>query len=267
MCRALVIQDMSLIGRCSLLTALPVLSCLGVQAVPLPTEVLSAHTAFPGPCRRDLAEDMAGMLRAWEGLDLSFDAVLVGYLATEGQARLAEKALQAYLRPGARLFIDPAMGDHGRMYGSVSPYAAGFFAAAAKGAYAVFPNRTEAALLLGAPYGDTPLAPSTLFKLHEKGIPAVLTGYREGGLIGALGLENGAPFRALSPKQPGQFPGTGDLFAAAVTGCATRGLSLQAACQTACDFISAAAARASGDPRHGVPFEGALHMLTAMFKE
>ena len=43
------VQDLSGLGRCSLSVVLPVLSVMGAQCCPLPTAVLSAHTAFPAP--------------------------------------------------------------------------------------------------------------------------------------------------------------------------------------------------------------------------
>ena len=39
-----VIQDLSGLGKCSLTAAIPVISVMGVQAVPLPTAVLSNQT-------------------------------------------------------------------------------------------------------------------------------------------------------------------------------------------------------------------------------
>ena len=42
-----VIQDLSSFGKCSLTAAIPVLSVMGVQAIPLPTAILSAQTGYP----------------------------------------------------------------------------------------------------------------------------------------------------------------------------------------------------------------------------
>ena len=46
--RAALLNDLSCFGKCSLTVAAPVVSAWGVEAVPLPTAVLSAQTAFPG---------------------------------------------------------------------------------------------------------------------------------------------------------------------------------------------------------------------------
>ena len=42
-----VIQDLPGLGKCSLTAAIPVISVMGVQAVPLPTAVLSNQTGYP----------------------------------------------------------------------------------------------------------------------------------------------------------------------------------------------------------------------------
>ena len=50
------IHDMSGVGRCALTVAIPVISALGAQVCPVPTAVLSAHTAFQGVAVRDLTD-------------------------------------------------------------------------------------------------------------------------------------------------------------------------------------------------------------------
>ena len=93
--RVLVIQDISLIGRCSSLTALPVLSCAGINVTLLPTALLSTHTGgFPSPFRRILTDDMQCILDKWSPLPVAFDAIYVGYLASEDQFAVVERVLK-----------------------------------------------------------------------------------------------------------------------------------------------------------------------------
>ena len=49
-----VIQDMSSFGKCSLTAAIPVLSVMGVQVVPLPTAIFTAQTGYPSFYCEDL---------------------------------------------------------------------------------------------------------------------------------------------------------------------------------------------------------------------
>ena len=53
-----VIQDLSGLGKCSLTAAIPVISVMGVQAVPLPTAVLSNQTGYPSYYCDDYTEHM-----------------------------------------------------------------------------------------------------------------------------------------------------------------------------------------------------------------
>ena len=42
--RIVTIQDISCFGRCSQTVALPIISALGIETIPLPTAILSTHT-------------------------------------------------------------------------------------------------------------------------------------------------------------------------------------------------------------------------------
>lgn len=42
--RVLTFQDLSCVGQCSLAAVLPILAACGVEAIPLPSAVLSTHT-------------------------------------------------------------------------------------------------------------------------------------------------------------------------------------------------------------------------------
>ena len=50
------LHDLSGVGRCALTVAIPVISAMGVQVIPAPTAVLSAHTAFPDFVSQDLTD-------------------------------------------------------------------------------------------------------------------------------------------------------------------------------------------------------------------
>ena len=45
--KVLAIHDMSCVGKAALTVILPILAACGVEAVPLPTAILSNHLAFP----------------------------------------------------------------------------------------------------------------------------------------------------------------------------------------------------------------------------
>ena len=81
-----VIQDLSGLGKCSLTAAIPVISVMGVQAVPLPTAVLSNQTGYPSYYCDDYTEHMEQIMEEWEKRDFSPDGIYTGFLADEEQA-------------------------------------------------------------------------------------------------------------------------------------------------------------------------------------
>lgn len=273
--RVLVIQDISLIGRCSSLTALPVLSCAGINVTLLPTALLSTHTGgFPSPFRRILTDDMQRILDKWSPLPVSFDAIYVGYLASEDQFAVVERVLERFLEKDTQLYVDPVMGDHGRRYSGCTPRLTEGFLSLARRAHVIFPNRTEANLLLGwAPEAgeDTPeYANALLDGLLALGTwSAVLTGVEEGGSIGAAIKEGGQPARMLMHHRvQGSYPGTGDLYASCVIAGLLTGKCLAEACHIAGAFLEQSmqwAVQAGREVRFGVPFECTLHWLSQQF--
>ena len=81
-----VIQDLSGLGKCSLTAAIPVISVMGVQAVPLPTAVLSNQTGYPSYYCDNYTEHMEQIMDEWEKRGFSPDGIYTGFLAAEEQA-------------------------------------------------------------------------------------------------------------------------------------------------------------------------------------
>ena len=81
-----VIQDLSGLGKCSLTAAIPVISVMGVQAVPLPTAVLSNQTGYPSYYCDNYTEHMEQIMDEWEKRGFSPDGIYTGFLADEEQA-------------------------------------------------------------------------------------------------------------------------------------------------------------------------------------
>jgi pyridoxine kinase len=113
--RVAAIHDMSGFGRCSLAVILPILSAMGVQVCPVPTAILSTHTGGMGEVvLRDLTEYIRPALEHYKRLELDFECVYTGFLASEAQIGLCREFMAAY--PGALKVVDPVMGDHGKPY-------------------------------------------------------------------------------------------------------------------------------------------------------
>ena len=103
------IQDISGLGRCSLTVVIPVLSAMGIQVCPVPTAVLSAHTGSSEFVMRDLTNFMKPALEHYKKMDMKFDCVYSGFLASSEQIDHCLEFFEAF--PDALKVVDPVMGD------------------------------------------------------------------------------------------------------------------------------------------------------------
>ena len=260
----LTIQDLSCVGRCSLTVALPVLSAMGHQCSVLPTAVLSTHTAFQKPEVEDLTDRLSGFARHWQENSIQFHAVTVGYLSDPNQAAIVEQIINNI---GAPTVLDPVMGDHGKLYRRITEEHIAAMKRLAARADVILPNLTEAAALTGRPYREQAdeayLSELTDGLLALGAKAAVITGvHLRDGAIGYFGRDKeGNTFSYQGKLISRQFHGTGDLFAAVLSGSLLRGLSLDASAQTAAEFVRACVEHTENVTPFGVEFEKQLHRL------
>ena len=73
--RIAIINDFTGFGRCSLTVEIPIISSLGVECCPLPTSILSNHTAFSSWFFDDYTEKMLPYLEEWKKRTISFDSL------------------------------------------------------------------------------------------------------------------------------------------------------------------------------------------------
>ncbi len=268
--RIVTIQDISDLGKCSLTAALPVISALGVECAVMPTAVLSTHTMFKGFTFHDLTDEMEPAARHWKEQGFAFDAIYTGYLGSFRQIDIVKRFI-ADFGEGARVIVDPAMADNGRLYVGFTPEFALRMAELCRGADIILPNVTEACFMLGKEYRKDYDRTYILELLDGlKGLGAkncVITGVSfERDKLGAVKLngETEEYFEYFTSRQPESFHGTGDLFASAVAGGVTRGMSIDDALRLACDFICESIRLTIAEENHntyGVNFEQAIPYL------
>ncbi len=275
--RILSIQDISCVGKCSLTVALPIVSAAGIETAILPTAVLSTHTAFKGFTFRDLTDDLRKIADHWRHEKITFDGIYTGYLGSFRQIELVESLLEEFARPGQLRFVDPAMGDNGRLYVGFSPEFARRMGGLCGKADVIVPNLTEAAFMLGEEYRgevDRDYVRGLLRRLCDLGCPrAVLTGISfEPGRYGvaAYDRESGAFAEYFSEHLPVSFHGTGDVFASAAFAALVRGQALEKALRTAVEFTVESIRLTISRPDHnwyGVDFEAAIPLLLRLLGE
>ncbi len=264
MAHILSVQDLSCLGKCSLTVALPVLSAMGCTCTPLPTAVLSSHTAFAAPYVRSMTEDILPVGAHFKTAGASFDVISVGYLSDPKQATAVETVLDLF---DAVKIIDPAMGDHGKLYSGLTEDHVSAMAQLCKKGNILLPNMTEAALLTGLPYREEPdraYCEELLDEILKFGADAViLTGAcSESGKTGfACKRKSGEAFFYETDTLPGQYHGTGDLFASVFAGAVALGKQLPDAATLAAGFVETVIKATPEPTPFGVKFESCLPWL------
>lgn len=266
--RILAISDISCVGKCSLTVSLPVLSACGHECTVLPTALLSTHTAdrFGAFTCLDLTDELAPIVRHWQSLGLTFDAIYVGYLTSAVQARLVGELIGALRGPDTLLLVDPILGDNGAIYRGLSDDNIDAIRTLCASADLITPNLTEAALLLHQPF-DTP--PEKLADcLSAVGAKrAVLTGVPfAGDRIGIRSRDYTDATGSLhhTPRAEGMLHGTGDVFASALIGLLLGGMAFHPAAAAAADFTADCIERTLCAPDrrwYGIRFEPELPQL------
>lgn len=261
-------QDLSCLGKCSMTVILPVISAMGVSCSVLPTAALSTHTAFPGPAVTDLTGFARKTMSHWAGLGAKFDGLLTGYLANPGQATLAKEFLSRFAGDNTRIIVDPAMGDHGKLYAGLGLEMIPAMKELCRMADLCIPNITEGAMLAGIPWQDRRDADycrEIARGLTDQGCRAVLiTGASaQPGMTGCFYSDGETEFCTAAPELPRSCHGTGDLFAGVMMGALMRGLEPRQAAYLAGEFVRRSIASTGPDSRWGVAFEEHLGWLAA----
>ena len=257
------VQDLSCVGKCSLSVAMPVISAMGLTCACLPTGVLSTHTAFPNPHKRDLTEDILPTLRHWQEIGAAFDAISIGYLASNSQVALSEKLIDTF---DSFVVLDPAMADHGKLYGLIEADRPKVLRSLCQKANVLLPNVTEAALLTDIPYTkniDLAYCRKLAEGLKKLGCDTfVITGISlAADTIGFFAMDKGEEFSYQGAKIPSRAHGTGDLFTAVFTGSMVKGKSAFDAAVTAANFVERCLIATPEYTPFGVAFEPLLSTL------
>ena len=267
--RVALINDLSGFGRCSLTAAIPVISTLGVQAVPLPTAVLSAQTGFGDYACRDLTPELTSFAEKWGAMDAHFDGIYSGYLANTAQLSCVKDFLTRFHSADTLYLADPVMGDLGQRFPMFRDDFLEGMRELTSEADVITPNLTEACLLAEYPYPETygengikDLLAALRAAVGERTVVLTGIGYRA-GKTGVLVARDGETDYYEHERLARSCHGTGDVYASVFTGALMRGMTVPQAARLAADFTVECIKNTVGDPAHwyGVNFEGMLPQL------
>ncbi len=274
--RIVTIQDISCFGKCSLTVALPIISVCGVEACPIPTAVLSTHTGgFKGFTIHDLTREITPIAEHWKSLDMSFDGIYTGYLGSKEQLKIVSDFIDDFKKENTLVFIDPVMGDNGRLYTGFDESFAREMVSLVKKADIVVPNLTEASYLLGEKYKENftdEEIREMLVKISSLGAEMVIiTGVRHGDRLGVMAYDSKKNefTEYFRERINDTFHGTGDVFASVCSSLLVKGASVKNAIEAATDFVVECILHTATDKEnhwYSVKFEECIPSLVERMK-
>ena len=240
----LLINDMVGHSKVGMGAMLPVLSYLGHSTFNLPTALVS-NTFDYGKYRvLDTTEYIRETLPVWKELGFRSDAICTGCMFSEEQARLVADYCREQSERGTIIFVDPVMGDGGRLYNGMTMKQVDITRHMVAVADLTFPNYTEATLLTGMPFRRDGItrdeASRLLDSLREIGAKSVIVtsciidGHH---CVAGYNHQDGDYFFLNYEEIPGLFHGTGDLFSAVLMGHVLNGEPLKESTRRTMDTI------------------------------
>lgn len=259
----------------------PILTYLGHSVLNLPTALVSNTLDYGHFNVMETTEYMRGTIPVWRRLGFSFDAVCTGLMFSEEQATLVAGYCRQLRSEGTTVFVDPIMGDGGRLYNGMDQRQVELMRDMVSVADLTFPNYTEACYLTGREYRDSGMtwgeATALLDDIATLGARSVLvTSARVDGQSCVVGrrsdahldgvpqhLAEGPYFRIDYDEIPRAFHGTGDIFSAVLIGHLMNGEPLRESTRTAMTVVSRLIERNidQEDLCMGIPIEQCLDLL------
>ena len=274
--KILIANDLPGIGKVALAPAIPIFACCQIETILLPTVLLSSHTGgFNNIAIAEQTEFMRQSLYQWGHLELKPDAVLTGYFRNTEQIELMVDNIEK-LPESTKIFIDPIMGDNGKLYSGFTKEHVEAMRKLIQKADVIYPNITEACLLTDTPYPTGKITMDFTRELAKKLAALgpeyiIITGCPESEELTGVQLytkETDAFFDFYKTKYPHHFYGTGDTLAALATACILQEMSTEDALSFTLKFIDEVLQLSSQQPEQipfGLPIERKLGMLTTKF--
>jgi len=274
--RIVTIQDISCFGKCSQTVAIPILSALGIETVPLPTAILSTHTGeFENYTFLPLCDEAQKISDHWKKQQIKFDAIYIGYIGSKAQAENLINFIDDFADENTVVFLDPAMADNGELYSGLDDEYVDIIRRLCANADIISPNIYEAMLLVNGvlqkDYDDKDI------KNLSQSITAlcprvIITGIHKENKVLTFGIDttNNTTATKENEKFDGMFYGTGDVFSSVFIGSYLKGLEFHNAIAFADDFIQECIKTTIPEKEkywYGINFENCLSILTDFTKK
>ena len=152
--RIALINDITGFGRCAIAVMAPIISAMKIQAITIPTAILSAHTQFPVFYFDDYTSKMSDYIQTYKDLNIEFDAIATGFLGSKEQVDIVIDFIKRFKNASSFVLVDPVMGDHGKLYSTYTPEMCAKMKELVQYADLMTPNLTELVTLVDQPYPE-----------------------------------------------------------------------------------------------------------------
>ncbi len=239
------INDITGFGRCSISVIAPIVSAMKIQAVAVPTAILSTHTQFPIYYFDDYTQKMPSYIQTYKDLKLDFDAIATGFLGSEKQVDIVIDFIKSFRKKNSFVLVDPVMGDYGKLYKTYTPQMCAKMKELVKYADILTPNLTELCTLLDEPYPKENVSLDFLEAMCKKLCSMgpsniVVTGIPVGKMQimnFIYSVKSGCQI-VMVDRIGGDRSGTGDLISAVIAGSVLNGKSFYDSVKKAAEFAS-----------------------------
>lgn len=266
----LLINDIAGYGKVATAAMLPILSYMGHPVYNLPTALVSNTLDYGKFNILDTTDYIKGVFPVWKELGFGFDAIATGFIASERQAGIVSEYCREQAANGTTIFVDPIMGDEGKLYNGVTPSAINSMREMLSVAHLIYPNYTEACYLTDTEYRKDGVsgeeANMLVDALREIGAKSVIvTSMIVDGKHCVIGYNHSSDsrFTLEYTEIPVHFPGTGDIFSAVLIGHLLQGEPLEQSTRKAMDAVARLIElnKDNTDKNRGIPVENFLSLV------
>lgn len=236
--KILLVNDLPGYGKVALSAMFPVMSHMGYDVYNLPTAIVSNTLDYGKFNILDTTDHMKKSIEVWNELGFSFDAICTGFILTKQQVELVLDYCKNHMKEDSILYVDPIMGDEGKLYAGVEEETIKNMREICSRADLIVPNFTEAAFLTGMfcdrqqiTKKEAEILINELRKIGSKSV--VITSIISGDeyFVSCYDDKTGEifhiPFRHIDVR----FVGTGDIFSAVLYGKMLKGEPLKKSVQ------------------------------------
>ena len=266
----LLINDMAGYGKVATAAMLPILSYLGHPVYNLPTALVSNTLDYGKFKILETIDYIKDVFPVWKELGFHFDAIATGFIVSERQAKIVADYCREQASLGTAIFVDPIMGDEGKLYNGVTAATINSMREMISVADLIFPNYTEACYLTSGKYN----AEGVSFEEAKRLLDDLRLIGTKSALITSIvvdGTPSVAGYNHVTDKYfslpyteiPVHFPGTGDIFSAILIGHLLDGELLIPSTQKAMDGVYKLIDlnKDNKDKNRGIPLEKYLGIL------